>query len=65
MDKKFIYKMIKNVFKQYYQQGETLPLTEDDYSRLYEEIVALKEKEVAADLYDIINDVVYEFLSGS
>jgi hypothetical protein len=64
MEKKLIYKMIENVFKQYYQQGEALPLNEKDYNKLYEEILAVKTEEEQADLYDIINDVVYEFLSG-
>ncbi|SFA97430.1 MULTISPECIES: YqzH family protein [unclassified Bacillus (in: firmicutes)] len=65
MDKKFIYKMIENIFKQYYQHGENLPLNKSDYDRLYEEILTVKATETDADLYDIINDVVYEFLSGA
>lgn len=57
--------MIENIFKQYYQNGENLPLTESDYDRLCAEILSVKATEKDADLYDIINDVVYEFLSGA
>ncbi|WML47624.1 YqzH family protein [Neobacillus sp. PS3-34] len=64
MDKKFIFKMIQNCFKQYYAKSENLPLSKDDYEELYERIVLIKEQQPEAELHEIINDSVYEFITG-
>ncbi|MDP4162163.1 MAG: YqzH family protein [Bacillota bacterium] len=64
MDKKLIFKMIQNCFKQYYQNNENLPLSERDYEELYNQITQLKARHPEAELYEIINDSVYEFITG-
>jgi hypothetical protein len=63
MEKKLIKKMILNCFKQYYE-ADPIPLNEKDMGKLIEEILKTKEEEPYADLYEVINDRVYEFLSS-
>jgi predicted house-cleaning noncanonical NTP pyrophosphatase (MazG superfamily) len=63
MEKKLIKKMILNCFKQYYEAGP-VPLNEKDMENLIEEILRDKEEEPCTDLYEVINDRVYEFLSS-
>jgi hypothetical protein len=63
MDKMFIYKMIQQGFKQYHRDLTTCPLGKDDWDFLYEQIIQLKY-ETNADLHDIVNDVIYEFLTN-
>jgi YqzH-like protein len=63
MEKKFVVKMIENCFKQYGHNRESLPLNEDDCEQLYQKVMDLIEEEPLSDLYTIINDVVYEYLT--
>ncbi|WML45204.1 YqzH family protein [Neobacillus sp. PS3-40] len=63
MDKKLIYKMVKNCFKQYYSDLGSLPISEQDFENLCMQILLIKEKEPTADLYEVINDMVYELLT--
>ncbi len=56
--------MIKNCFKQYYAEGETLPMSTDDLDRLGDRIIELKTEHPSIDLHELINDMVYEFLTG-
>lgn len=63
MEKKFILKMIQNSFKQYHRDLEVNPLGKDDYEDLYNQIIKLKT-ETNADLHDIVNDVIYEYLTN-
>ncbi|PLR76403.1 hypothetical protein CU633_15670 [Bacillus sp. V3-13] len=60
MDKKFIFKLLQNCLRQYQHE---LPLSEEDYDHLYGKIIE-QQKETDADLHDIVNDVVYEYLTG-
>ncbi|MBV7507227.1 hypothetical protein KW850_18345 [Bacillus sp. sid0103] len=63
MDKKLVVKMIKNCFKQYYE-ADSMPIGEKDLEEITKRIFQLKEEEPTADLYEVINDTVYEFLTG-
>jgi hypothetical protein len=63
MDKKFILKMLQTSFKQYHRDLKADPLREDEYALLYQQIVSIKT-ETNADLHDIVNDVIYEFLTN-
>jgi hypothetical protein len=63
MEKKFVVKMIENCFKQYGYSRESLPLSENDCEQLYQNVMDLIEEEPLSDLYTIINDVVYEYLT--
>lgn len=55
--------MIQNSFKQYHHDSESIPLGKADYEQLYLQIIKLKQ-ETEADLHDIVNDVIYEFLTN-
>jgi hypothetical protein len=64
MEKKLIIKMIKNCFKQYYSEVDSLPVSEEDLDELSDQIIQIKEEQPAIDLYEAVNDTVYEFLTG-
>lgn len=59
-----IIKMIKNCFKQYYSEVESLPMSSDDLEELADRIIQIKVEQPNVDLYDAVNDTVYEFLTG-
>jgi hypothetical protein len=62
LDKKFILKMVQQSFKQYHRDLEIDPLLEKEFVQLYEQIIQIKEQ-TNADLHDIVNDVIYEYLT--
>ncbi|WP_342432214.1 YqzH family protein [Neobacillus sp. FSL H8-0543] len=64
MEKKLIIKMIKNCFRQYYSEVDLLPMSEKDLEELAYRIIKMKTEQPTADLYEVINDTVYEFLTG-
>ncbi|QOR65370.1 hypothetical protein IM538_16285 [Cytobacillus suaedae] len=63
MDKKLIHKMIRNCFYQYNHDLDSIPLSSREYDDLYDKISKAIEEDKNADLHDLINDVVYEYLS--
>ncbi|MBE4910391.1 hypothetical protein IMZ08_20325 [Bacillus luteolus] len=63
MDKKLIHKMIRNCFYQYNHDLDSVPLSEREYDDLYDKVSKAIEEDKNADLHDLINDVVYEYLS--
>lgn len=62
MDKELIRKMLQKCFVQYHHEG-SLPFGEAEFDEIHIKIVEQKKEEPEADLHDIINDAVYEFLS--
>ncbi|MFP3124428.1 YqzH family protein [Ectobacillus funiculus] len=65
MNEALIKNMIRNCFYQYHYTKETLPLSESDYRRLLEEIWKMQRDQPDAELYELIEDVVYEFITNS
>jgi hypothetical protein len=63
VDKKLIWKMIQNCFKQYYSDAE-LPLNNEDMDMLCNQILKIKSEEPGIDLYEVVNDRIYEFLTN-
>jgi hypothetical protein len=63
VEKKLISKMIKNCFKQYYE-ADSMPMGDMELEELTKRILQIKEEDPAANLYEIVNDLVYEFLTG-
>lgn len=63
MEKKLIKKMILNCFKQYYE-AESMLISDKDLEELTIRIFQLKEEEPTANLFEVVNDAVYEFLTG-
>ncbi|MCQ6278000.1 YqzH family protein [Bacillus sp. EB600] len=64
MDRKLICKMIQNCFKQYYSDADSLPLNKEEMDTLCNKIGKIKCEEPNADLYEVVNDTVYEFLTN-
>lgn len=64
MEKKLIIKMIKNCFKQYYSEVDSLPMNSEDLEELANRIIQMKADQPTVDLYEAVNDMVYEFLTG-
>ncbi|ESU30466.1 hypothetical protein G3A_21935 [Bacillus sp. 17376] len=60
--KKLIRKMVQKCFVQYRHDG-SLPFGEAEFDELYLKIVEQKNEEPDADLHELINDAVYEFLA--
>ncbi|MGG3563461.1 YqzH family protein [Neobacillus rhizosphaerae] len=58
-----IKKMILNCLKQYYST-ESMPVGEKDLEGLIGRVLHLKEEDPTANLHEIVNDTVYEFLTG-
>lgn len=56
--------MIKNCFKQYYSEVNSLPMSSEDLEELADRIIQIKTEQPDIDLYDAVNDSVYEFLTG-
>ncbi len=59
MEKKLIYKMIRQCFQQYEHEASA-----EDYEKLYERIIEEQIKEEHIPLYELINDVIYEYLTN-
>lgn len=54
--------MIKNCFKQYYK-GNSTPIGDRDLEELVEKILQTKKEEPGTNLYEVVNDTVYEYLA--
>ncbi|WP_078379941.1 YqzH family protein [Sutcliffiella halmapala] len=63
MEKKLLKKMIRNGFIQYRHDPESVPLSDDDYERLVGEVAEKLNEDTTAEVFEVINDVVYEYLS--
>jgi len=63
VENKLLRKMIRNCFIQYQHDLESVPLSEEDYIRMTAEITEILQKEDASDVFEVVNDVVYEYLS--
>jgi hypothetical protein len=62
VDKTLIEKMIRNCLYQYQHTLDSVPLSKKDYEELYERIVETYNRE-KIDINEIIQDVVYEYLT--
>ena len=62
MEKKLVVKMIRNCFKQYYAR-EPMPLGGQELAELTNRILQAKAEEPTAELYEVVNNFVYEFLA--
>jgi hypothetical protein len=62
MSKQLIEKMIRNCFYQYQHTLESVPLSQTDYDQLSDKVLQLYTED--SDLHDIVQDVVYEYLTN-
>jgi hypothetical protein len=64
LDKKWIRKMVEKCFRQYSTEEELLTLTPEELEDIERKIIEMKAKEPNIDLYEIVNDVVYEYMTN-
>lgn len=64
MNKKFIQKMIQNCFKQYDPNAEILPIGPEEMEKLCQKVMKKIAEDPKVELYELINDTVYEFIAG-
>ncbi|WP_174734227.1 YqzH family protein [Mesobacillus harenae] len=64
MDEKLLRKMILSCFRQYQHDADSVPLNEAEYEEFIREIMDKQASDPKADLYEIINDIVYEYLAN-
>lgn len=65
MDNKLIFKMVQNCLKQYNEDGNSISLHSKEFENIYHKIISIKDSEKENDLHDIINDVVYGYITDS
>jgi len=63
MERKLVKKMIRNCFIQYQHDWESVPLSEEEYEKMAEEIKESIANDPESDVYEVIQDAVYEYLS--
>lgn len=63
MNKNFIQKMIRNCLKQYDSDAETLPIASPEMEKLCRQIAEQIAADPEVELFEVINDAVYEFLT--
>ena len=65
MDKKLIFKMVQNCLKQYNEASMSISLNSKEFEEIYNKIILNKEREKESDLHEIVNDVVYGYITDS
>ncbi|WP_404442898.1 hypothetical protein LG307_13645 [Sutcliffiella horikoshii] len=63
MERNLVKKMIRNCFIQYQHDWESVPLSEEEYEKMAEEIKELIANDPESDVYEVVQDAVYEYLS--
>jgi len=63
MERKLVKKMIRNCFMQYQHDLESVPLNEEEYKKMAEEVSRALAEDSNLEVFDVVNDVVYEYLS--
>ncbi|MBA2873345.1 hypothetical protein HNR31_000097 [Anoxybacillus caldiproteolyticus] len=63
MDEKWLKKLIRNCFLHYGHDIETFPLTNSEWYEFCQTIMLEKQKQPNLDLYEIVHDVVYDYLT--
>ncbi|MFB5165621.1 hypothetical protein ETC01_12045 [Geobacillus sp. NFOSA3] len=63
MDEKWIKKLIRNCFLQYGHDTESLFLHDFEWKQLCEKILLEKTNHEDMDMYEIVHDVIYEYIT--
>ncbi|WP_404346721.1 hypothetical protein LG311_13490 [Sutcliffiella horikoshii] len=63
MERNLVKKMIRNCFIQYQHDFESVPLNEEEYEKMAGEVNQLTSEDPALDVFEVVQDVVYEYLS--
>ncbi|MET3696228.1 YqzH-like protein [Bacillus oleivorans] len=64
MDKKFIYKMIDDALIPYISGVDGWEIRDEDYEIMYDRIIERKTQANANELYELVEDVVYEYITS-
>ncbi|MFP7445306.1 YqzH family protein [Bacillus infantis] len=65
MDRKLIYKMAAGCLGQYGFDGSLIKPGSREFEELYRRIEEKKNEDAETDLHEIVEDAVYEFVTGS
>ncbi len=65
MDKRLIYKMVQNCLKQYMEEPSSLKMDSDAFAEIYIKIKTSQNEDLDSDLNEIIDDVVYGYVTDS
>ncbi|MBB3867336.1 hypothetical protein JTI59_08020 [Parageobacillus toebii] len=63
MDEKWLKKLIRNCFLQYGHDTESLFLHDFEWKQLCEKILLEKTNHEDMDMYEIVHDVIYEYIT--
>ncbi len=63
MERNLVKKMIRNCFIQYQHDFESVPLNEEEYEKMASEVNQLTSEDPTLDVFEVVQDVVYEYLS--
>jgi hypothetical protein len=63
VERNLVKKMIRNCFIQYQHDFESIPLSEEEYERMAKEVNHIITENPILDVFDVVHDVVYEYLS--
>ncbi|WP_404428514.1 YqzH family protein [Sutcliffiella horikoshii] len=63
MERNLVKKMIRNCFIQYQHDFESVPLNEEEYEKMAGEVNRLTSEDPTLDVFEVVQDVVYGYLS--
>ncbi|WP_108670891.1 YqzH family protein [Peribacillus acanthi] len=63
MDQALIKKYIRNCFLQYAHNQTSIPVSENEYKELINQVEILKKQQPTLEYIEIVHDVVYEYLT--
>ncbi|MBX9972928.1 YqzH family protein [Cytobacillus firmus] len=65
MNKKLIYKMVQNCLKQYNEDSHSISFESREFTEIFNKVIEEKNKETDSELHEIVNDVVYGYITDS
>ncbi|AKU25666.1 hypothetical protein AVP43_01257 [Geobacillus stearothermophilus] len=65
MDERWLQKQVRNCLRHYGYDDDMMPLGEDDWRELCTRIAAAKERQPNADMYELVHDAVYRFITSA
>ncbi|WP_433742995.1 YqzH family protein [Falsibacillus pallidus] len=63
MNRKILHKMIEHCFLQYNHVRDSIPLSAEEYDELSARITEEKKKQPDSEIHELVEDVVYEYLT--
>ncbi|WP_163102860.1 YqzH family protein [Peribacillus alkalitolerans] len=63
MDQALIKKYIRNCFLQYAHNQTSIPVGDEDYKDLIQQVEQIRKQQPSLEVHEIVHDVVYEYLT--